>query len=87
MIHATPPPFQQYGRKNSVLNHFDGIVSKTDNINRGEKSTDSTFEIEISDKIDMAYATSGASNDDHQYGFLTPVILPETTLHFPHMIN
>ena len=86
-MHATPPPFQQYGRKNSGFDHFDGTVIKTGNINSEEKSTHSTFEIEISDQIDMAYAATGASNEDHQYGFLTPVILPETSLHFPPMIN
>ena len=87
MIHATPPLFQQYERKNSGLNDFDGPASKTDNINREEKSTHSTIEIEINDNIDIAYAASDASNEDHQYGFLTPVILPETSLHFPPMIN
>ena len=87
MIHATPQPFQQYGGKNNELKHLNRTASKTDNSNIEEESNQSTIEIATNDQIDMAYAASGASNEGHQYGFLTPVILPETTLHFPSVTN
>ena len=86
-IHATPQPFQQHGGKNNDLNHLNTAASKREQFDIGEESNLSTIEIAPNDKLDMTYAASGALNEVHQYGFLTPVILPETTLHLPPILN
>ena len=87
MKHATPQPFQQYRGNNNELKHLNPTANKTDNSNIEEESNHSTIEIATNDQIDMAYAVLGASNEGNPNGFLTPVILPETTLHFPSIKN
>ena len=84
--HATPQPFQKYESIEHRIQQFDDRASKTDGIDIGGESNTLHKQITGKDKIDVDDFGSAISFDNYQSGFLTPVILPKTTLHNPPLM-
>ena len=65
-------------------NELNSTNGKEDNVKNRDNKNQPKFDIKDLDKIDISSYLSNLSNNNNLTGFLTPVLLPETTLQQPN---